>query len=155
MTRCKLYHHSTLPALILLVCLFSILSLILTPLSAMVHGESSVRDEFLELYVEVARLGREGVDVSRVVKELSELHSVMERNDSVYVDVLLKQLRLEVENLKARAPTILFYKNAVKISTAILLAAIPIALYLLLPPLYLHIWFRTRRRWVVRNGSTR
>lgn len=37
-----------------------------------------------------------------------------------------------------------------KATTVALLASIPIAVYLLLPRAYLYLWFRVRRKWVVR-----
>ncbi len=114
----------------------------------------SVREEFIKLYAEVAELGKEGINVTSLVHELSIALKLINEgtNESLArAESILSHVRSEVESLKAEAPQIILISNFRKYGTAAAIAAIPVALYFLLPRAYLAIWFRVRRRWVVES----
>jgi hypothetical protein len=51
-----------------------------------------------------------------------------------------------VEKLKNNAPSLILYMNASKALLVALLASMPLIVYILLPRLYLYLWFKTRRK---------
>lgn len=121
-------------------------------------GVEGITSEFLDIYKELVELSGLGVNVSELVKELSvvlDLISDGSVESITKAESILKDVRARLEVLKVRAGYEVLYANLVRYSMVASLALIPIATYLLLPRIYLKIWFRVRRRWVVRHGRTR
>ncbi len=117
-------------------------------------SSGGVKEEFIKLYVEVAELGKEGVNVTPLVHELSKALKLINEgtNESlVRAEYVLSHVRSEVESLKAESPRIVLMNDFRKYGTAAAIATIPVALYFLLPRAYLAIWFRVRKRWVVES----
>ncbi|MEM4903221.1 MAG: hypothetical protein QXK25_07140, partial [Ignisphaera sp.] len=84
-----------------------------------------------------------------------EVHEAIQNNRTEYAKLLLLNLSTEVEYLRERAPTIVMYKNIAKMSMVVAIASIPLILYIVFPRLYIYVWFKARRRWVVKTESTR
>ncbi|MEM1541159.1 MAG: hypothetical protein QW101_00285 [Ignisphaera sp.] len=120
-----------------------------------IHSDSGIFEEFLKLYIEVADLARKGVDVSYIVCKLKEVHEAIQNNRTEYAKLLLLNLSTEVEYLRERAPTIVMYKNIAKMSMVVAIASIPLILYIVFPRLYIYVWFKARRKWVIKTESTR
>lgn len=121
---------------------------------ATVHSYD-VYTEFLHQYEEVARLAQQGVDVSDAVDMLKEVHSYLEENRAVDAARLLNVTRLRIDALEREAPKIIVLNNLRKGVAVAALASIPILTYFLLPRLYLYLWYKSRRGWLVKHGSTR
>ncbi|MEM1916461.1 MAG: hypothetical protein QXU00_04180 [Ignisphaera sp.] len=119
------------------------------------HSDSGIFEDFLKLYIEVADLARKGIDVSYIVCKLKEVHEAIQNNRTEYAKLLLLNLSIEVEYLRERAPTIVMYKNIAKISMVVAIASIPLILYIVFPRLYIYVWFKARRKWVIKTESTR
>ncbi len=135
-----------------LITLALLLSITIQPLSS-----EDLMSYFLTLYEDVVGLSKLGADVSDLVNDLSvalELINDGSPESLSRAQSLLKGIELRVESLKSRASYEVIYVNLIKYLTVAILASIPIATYYLLPRVYLGIWFRIRRRWVVRYGRT-
>jgi len=124
-----------------------------------VHASvEDVEKEFLSIYKELVELSTLGIDVSDLIKELSVILELMDdgSNESITkAESLLKDIRTRLEILKSKASYEILYVNLIKYSSITLLALIPVATYLLLPRVYLKVWFKVRKRWVIRYGRTR
>lgn len=131
------------------------ISLLLT--SAVNTVPNDVMSDFLVVYKDVVELGRLGIDVSGLVSKLSvalDLISDGSPNSLSKAESLINDVRSEVYRLKSEANYYVMYRSLYKYSVVAVLALIPLAIYYLLPRIYLIIWFRLRRRWVVRYGRT-
>ena len=138
-----------------------VLLLVLILLAHSVHNTllastdvEEVKKEFIEIYTNIADLGKQGVNVSLLVHELSRALKLINDGSNKSVSeakTVLAHVRSEVESLKAKAPQIILMNNLRKYGTAAAIAAIPVAFYFLLPRIYLVIWFRVRKRWVVES----
>ena len=132
--------------------------LILLLLSSIVNTvPKDLMSDFLTVYKEVVELSRLGVDVSELVSKLSlalELIGDGSPESISKAESIVNEVRSEVYKLKSEANYYVMYRSLYKYSVVTLLALIPIATYYLLPRVYLIIWFRLRRRWVVRYGRT-
>ncbi|MEM1936419.1 MAG: hypothetical protein QXU65_05715 [Sulfolobales archaeon] len=108
-----------------------------------------VYSKFLELYSRTVELSLRGVETSEVEDLLA---SAIESIESGDYDRALK-LMAEVERclfvLEREAGPIALTKSLVKYGTAAILLSIPLLVYLLLPRLYIYLWYETRRNWVV------
>ena len=125
-----------------------VLCILLVPMPA-AHAE----DLDLEVAILVDRASKlhsMGVNTTSVVEKLSSAVEAYEHGDSEKAWALLNEARKIVEELEKGAGETYSRLLLLKAATVTLLASIPIAVYLLLPRVYLYLWFRVRRRWVVR-----
>jgi len=103
----------------------------------------------------VTRLSERHVDVSRVVGELDRAVKLWDSGDRGEALRVVESVEVEVSRLEGEAGFIeLSYRVKLYATVAALLAT-PILFYTLLPRLYLALWFRLRRGWVVRVASRR
>ncbi|MEM4849033.1 MAG: hypothetical protein QXM55_05305 [Ignisphaera sp.] len=133
--------------------IFVVISILLVTCSTISITAICVDDlysEFLDLYVEVAKLAQQGIDVSNLVEKLMEAHEALTSSRSFNLSVI----KAEIDNIKRDAPKIILYKNIVKGFSVGGLISIPILIYLFLPRVYLYIWYKSRRRWVVKVESS-
>ena len=131
------------------------ISLLLTPAVNTVPND--VMGDFLVVYKDVVELGRLGIDVSGLVSKLSvalDLISDGSPDSLSKAESLINDVRSEVYRLKSEANYYVMYRSLYKYSIIAVLVLIPLAIYYLLPRIYLIIWFRLRRRWVVKYGRT-
>jgi hypothetical protein len=113
--------------------------------------------DFLVVYKDVVELGKLGIDVSGLVSKLSvalDLISDGSPDSLSKAESLINDVRSEVYRLKSEANYYIMYRSLYKYLVVAVLVLIPLAIYYLLPRIYLIIWFRLRRRWVVRYGRT-
>lgn len=103
------------------------------------------------LVEEAGRLYSKGVDVAVVIEKLDNAIALYEsgRVDEAYA--ALSEARSMIMDLSSVADQVYYYNTMVKAVTVAVLAVIPIAIYLLLPRIYLYVWFKTRRKWIVRG----
>ena len=141
-------------AVLMLILLLTSLLITYSVISVEASSVDEVRKEFIDVYVDVAKLGREGINVTSLVHELSKALKLIDEgsNESVLkAKAIMDHVKSEVKRLKAEAPRIILMDNLRKYLIVAALACIPIAFYFLLPRAYLLIWFRVRRRWVVES----
>ena len=137
--------------LIITIALSIMLAQILsTPVYAV--DKDSLWSRYLELYERTADLGRRGINVSSIVDELSIVLELMNNGDDYSLkraSELLDSIEKKLLSLERNADNILLMENLRKYSIVGFIMSIPLLFYLLFPRLYLAIWFRVRRRWVV------
>ncbi len=117
----------------------------------------ALRNELIQLYTETVNLSREGVNVSGVVNDLSSALALIDEgsNESlIKASQILSNASKEINALRAEAPRIKLMNDLRLYGTVAVLASIPILTYFLLPRAYLIMWFRSRRRWLVRHEHT-
>ncbi|MEM1679298.1 MAG: hypothetical protein QXJ56_07965 [Ignisphaera sp.] len=127
--------------------LLSILLVTCFTMGVIVVYADDLYSEFLDLYVEVARLAQQGIDVSNLVEKLKEAHEALTNGRSINLSII----RAEIDNTRHEISRIVLYKNLVKGSAILGLISIPILVYILLPRVYLYIWYKSRRKWVVKT----
>lgn len=138
-------------------------ALLLVPLLAPLVADAATaaggaREELLSVYGELVRLSRLGVNVDDLVEDLSAALELINDGSSeslARARSILEDVRRRLEAVRSRASYEVAYRSLVKYSSVAVLAMIPLATYYLLPRVYLRIWFRARRRWVVKHGRTR
>jgi len=137
--------------LIITITLSIMLAQILfTPVYAV--DEDSLWNRYLELYKRTADLGRRGINVSSIVDELGIVLDLINNGDNYSLkraSELLDNIENKLLPLERNADNILLMENLRKYSIVGAIMSIPLLFYLLFPRLYLAIWFRVRRRWVV------
>lgn len=107
--------------------------------------------EFLDLYVEIAKLAQQGIDVSNLVEKLREAHEALTNTRVANLSII----KYEINNVKNEVSRTVLYKGIMKWSSVLGLMSIPILIYLFLPRVYLYLWYKSRRRWVVKTESPR
>ena len=128
------------------------IALLVLALSALPVVQGSNFDSEVGVLVEEAgRLYSKGVDVAVVIEKLDNAIALYEsgRVDEAYV--ALSEARSMIMDLSSIADRVYYYNTMVKAVTVAVLAVIPIAIYILLPRIYLYVWFKTRRKWIVRG----
>ena len=113
-----------------------------------------LRRELISIYSRVVSLSEVGVNVTPVVHELRRALTLIDEGDNhslAEASLILRNASMEVSVLEAEAPRIKLINELSLYGTVAALASIPILIYFLLPKAYLLYWFRTRRRWLVRD----
>ncbi|RLE91246.1 MAG: hypothetical protein DRJ55_05900 [Thermoprotei archaeon] len=113
---------------------------------------SKLQREIIGLYIRLVRLSEEGIDTRELVNLLSEALELLNNEDnasSIKAQKIVSKVREAVEKLEAERPSIVISKNLSKYGTAAAIASIPVLFYLLFPRIYLELWYKTRRKWVV------
>ncbi len=132
--------------------------LILLLLSSVVNVvPNDLVNDFLTVYKDVVELSRLGVNVDVLVSKLSLALELLSDGSSESIskaELIVNEVKSEVYRLKSEANYYVMYKSLYKYSVVTLLALIPVVIYYLLPRIYLIMWFRFRRRWVVKYGRT-
>ena len=90
------------------------------------------------------------VNVSSLIHRVDEDIKGLEKDpgNATYIKDL-ESIREEIKALKSDAENIYIINNIIRYSTAVGIGLVPVAVYILLPRIYLYIWYRTRRRWIV------
>jgi hypothetical protein len=90
------------------------------------------------------------VNVSSLIQRVNEDIKGLEKDpgNATYIKDL-ESIRDEIKALKSDAENIYIINNIIRYSTAVGIGLVPVAVYILLPRIYLYIWYRTRRRWIV------
>lgn len=132
-------------SLILLILLLSFISSTTTVLCEDPH------EKFLSIYDRVVDLALKGIDVHQYVSALNEALQLLESNKSGEAVELMNRIDSDLRELESRAGNIVFTKTLSKYATATAILSLPVIVYFLLPRLYIYVWFRSRRRWVLVN----
>lgn len=132
-----------------------LITILITPYLALCTDNIDVlRDEFMSVYRDIVSLAKRGVDVSKLVHELSKVLDLINKGDSeslTKAKSMLIDISTQVKIIKSRANNIILINNIIKYGIAASIISIPILFYFLFPRIYLAIWFRIRRRWIVES----
>ena len=93
------------------------------------------------------------VDISSIVQELNQAIKLWEQGEKDKALEILKNIKKEIQKLKSIANDIDLQYRIVKYIKIGIIISIPILIYFLLPRAYLYIWYRTRRKWIIREST--
>jgi hypothetical protein len=132
----------------------AVLTLVLLSVSHFFAVDSKLSDvdiRIADILDKAKNLYMKGVNVTDVVKKLDEVVELYERGDIDRARDILNDTEVEVLELEKIADNV--YRSIVisKAITIAFLVSIPVAVYYFLPRVYLYIWFKLRRRWLVRG----
>lgn len=116
-------------------------------------GELIVRS--LQLLKRLQYLESRHVNVTGLVDEVNTALQLAQKGNTGEAEKILSNVEAEVSKLEPQAETHYKMYIAVKTLEVTVVLSIPILFYYGFPRLYLYTWFRLRRRWQVRDGSTR
>jgi hypothetical protein len=132
----------------------AVLTLVLLSVSHFFAVDSKLSDVDIRIagiLDKAKNLYMKGVNVADVVRKLDEVVELYERGDIDRARDILNDIEVEVLELEKIADNV--YRSIVisKAITIAFLVSIPVAVYYFLPRVYLYIWFKLRRRWLVRG----
>jgi len=130
------------------------LTLTTAPLCRAENSAQQIIDEALGVLERLQALSEKGLNVSKLAEELNEALDLAQAGDLESAKSKLASVEDEVSRLEAEADRYYAVSTAVKYAKVVGLLLIPVAFFFLFPRVYLYIWFKSRRRWVV-GGSAR
>ncbi len=104
------------------------------------------------LVQQLEQLYSAGVDVDPLVRDLDRAVKLYENGHRDSAITILKEIRERIELLKSRAPEIALRKRIALGIEVGALASIPLLVYFVLPRIYLLLWYRARRKWLVERA---
>lgn len=131
-----------------------ILSILVT-LQALVAFSDELDDLMAPRLSRVEELSRRYVDVSGVVVELDRVVRLWELGDRGRALDVLGEVDRELSRLESEAGWVEFWYRVRLYSTIVFLLSLPVLFYLLVPRIYLTLWFRLRRHWLVVRVASR
>lgn len=113
----------------------------------------SLMSKAMDLLRRVQELSVKGVNVTQYAHALNTSLALIQDGRLSEAEALLKSLDYEVSKAEAGADTRYVLLTLAKYFRVGVTLLIPLAFYVFFPRLYAYLWFKVRRRWVVR-GST-
>lgn len=129
--------------------------LVLLVLSPVASLGGDIYSKLYELYVRTAELSLKGIETGKLEELLASAVDLIESGDYSKALEVMSEVEKYLFELESRAGTIMLEKSLVKYGTAVAVASIPLLIYLLLPRLYIYLWYTTRRNWVVASERPR
>ncbi len=133
--------------------LLALTALLLT--STIVAFCDSLDDRISVLLKDLEYLNSKGVDVSKVVKDLNAVVKLYEANRIEEAMSLLNNVSLEVKVLKSQAENVYLRNAVVRYGAIAFTLSIPVIAYFAIPRIYLYIWFKLHRSWIVERRRGR
>ncbi len=122
-----------------------------------VHSENTLCDEakskMIEIFKICVELYRDHVDVSSILDRLNYVDKLIKSGQCSKALDELAELSNNVKILKENAYSIKLRYELTRYSLVAFLLSIPVLVYFLLPRLYLYIWYRTHRKWIVEGSK--
>jgi len=117
--------------------------------------EWELLSEALALLERLQALSKKSVNVSDLASQLNEALALSREGRREEASRLLREVERRVQSLEATADR--HYREAMAAKYARVGAALsaPVLFYALFPRLYVALWFRSRRRWVVHEPARR
>lgn len=112
-------------------------------------------EKFLDLYGRIVDLALKGINVSQYVTVLKNVLQLLEANRSEEAMELMIGIEANLSELESKAGNIVFSQTVIKYATAAAILSLPALVYLLLPRLYVYVWFKSRKRWVLINERSK
>ncbi|AFL66811.1 hypothetical protein [Desulfurococcus amylolyticus] len=136
--------------------MLSMLLLVVIQSFIIVSGEadsSTLINEALSLLARIQRLAGKNINVTDLTVQLNESLRLLQEGRITEAKSLLDRLEDEVAVLEASADTYYMWGIIMKYMRVALVLSIPLLFYLFFPRLYIYLWFRLKRRWVIRESS--
>ncbi|MCC6055593.1 MAG: hypothetical protein LM583_02840 [Desulfurococcaceae archaeon] len=106
-------------------------------------------DTISKIVKSLEELSQSYVNVTTAVKPLDELLKACSRGDFEKAVRVYSNVSSEVEKLYTLKESSKIQVLLHKALTTLALVLIPVAVYMLLPRIYLYLWYTSRRRWAV------
>jgi hypothetical protein len=105
------------------------------------------------------KLSSEGMNTSEAEKFIKNALLLLGKEDLTEEEVAWIQSNLtaadqELRRLEGEFQSYMFWKTAGVAARVTLLLSIPVITYVFLPRLWAYVWFKTRRKWIVRKKGT-
>jgi len=126
------------------------LLLILSSIAILPVVFSSDFDSEIGVLVEKAgELYSKGLNITVVLEKLNRAIALYEEGGVEDADMLLSEVNSLIGDMRALADRVYLANMVIKVVTILVLAVIPLAVYFLLPRIYLYVWYKTRRKWIL------
>lgn len=137
--------------------LILVLFLITSSVSIPIHSDTNPNDPLLikcmDLLRQLQDLHNKDINVTTLVQQLNEAVQLASEGKREQAKYIIDNVERNITKLQAIADhhyhVVLAYK-AIEVG---LILSFPVLFYFGFPRLYLYIWFRLRRRWIVKDGS--
>jgi hypothetical protein len=96
-------------------------------------------------------LSGEGMNVSRQVNLLNSALALYRQGKVKEADDLVNEALNELVSLQAELPSYTFWRDLWLLLRISAIASVPLAFYYAFPRIYAYLWYRARRKWVVRR----
>ena len=96
-------------------------------------------------------LSSEGMNVSRQVNLLNSALALYRQGKVKEADNLVNTALSELTSLQKELPNYKFWRNFWLFLRISAIAIVPPAFYYIFPRIYAYLWYRARRKWVVRR----
>lgn len=90
------------------------------------------------------------VNISSLVADLDRAVDLASRGNYSEAIAIINSVRGNVSLLMGDADRVYLYNSIARYGSAAAVLSLPLIVYFFLPRLYLALWFRSRRRWIVR-----
>lgn len=122
---------------------------LLTTSIPIILAQGDMLREVESIMKDLEYLHSRGVDVGPVVDLLNKAVSEYSNGSFEKAYGYIEEARRRVESLKVEAESTYIKIMVVKAVTVASLASIPLLTYFMLPRLYLYLWFKLHRKWIV------
>jgi len=122
---------------------------LLTTSIPIILAQGDMLREVESIMKDLEYLHSRGVDVGPVVDLLNKAVSEYSNGSFEKAYEYIEEARRRVESLKMEAESTYIKIMVVKAVTVASLASIPLLTYFMLPRLYLYLWFKLHRKWIV------
>jgi hypothetical protein len=137
----------------LLAILFIVLFMMNNILVYSVNEQEEYMDKALDLLKRLQVLSRKGMNVTGLVNELNKTMGLIQDGKIDSARIKLKEIEAKVSILEEKADTYYVWNTIYKYTEIASILSIPPLFYLLFPRIYLYLWFKLRKRWIVRGSS--
>lgn len=133
------------------VALASLLVLILTSMFASIAISESFDQDVGRIVKSLDHLYSKGIDVRKLVEELNKAVKLYYSGHPKEAYRIITDIEEKVRRLNQVANNVWLVKCLIKGLEAAALLSIPIATYFGLPRIYLYLWYRFRKKWLVKE----
>lgn len=111
--------------------------------------QSDIYRDIEDLVDDIEYLSSRGVDVSQVIRILNEAHELIVENRLDEAKILVDNAKNTISQLHRESNVVyqkIILEKVLKITS---FASLPFIVYFTLPRIYLYLWYRPRRKWLV------
>lgn len=148
----------------MLTILIFAVALMLSASYGVIQAEDDVKDLVIEKVGELMNrlepLSRDGMDTSIAEHYINQALAVLNTGCRTaecveWVWGNLSAAEREISKLEDQYPRYIMLRNLTLGGTIVVLAAIPVIVYLFLPRIWAYVWYVARRKWIVVEKKTR
>ena len=115
-------------------------------------SDSGLWERWLDDYARVYKLRSKGVDTGKLEEKLLTVYLAIKKNETgSSIERMLDQLEHNISITERNADRIVTYAIIGKAVEAGLILSFPVLFYLGFPRIYIQVFFKTRRKWVVED----